>query len=212
MPSGYQYFQKAALVEEALKVLDRYGVVKLIPDDFGPTVFLPATYLPDWFDSDENPIALFRKFKQVGDRNWLQRALRSVDNAYEQLQITELDFDPDEMEIQWEPIPLDRSDGTLDRAIEAVGNVIEAIEQDNGYAANAGGEREYVLSNLKAFQRAVSEQAEIYWMQIKTFALTPLGKVITRFGSAAVGIAATAARDLILEWLKIAFSKALDWL
>ena len=148
----------------------------------------------------------------MGDRNWLQRALRSVDNAYEQLQITELDFDPDEMEIQWEPIPLDRSDGTLDRAIEAVGNVIEAIEQDNGYAANAGGEREYVLSNLKAFQRAVSEQAEIYWMQIKTFALTPLGKVITRFGSAAVGIAATAARDSILEWLKIAFSKALDWL
>ncbi len=36
----YFYFQKEPLVDEAFKVLARYGVVTLIGDDFGPTIFL----------------------------------------------------------------------------------------------------------------------------------------------------------------------------
>ncbi len=162
--------------------------------------------------SDEtNPIALFRKYNQLANKDWLRSAIRSVNETYDSLQVEPSDFSQDTIEIEWEPIPLDRSNEALIQATEQVQKAINSIEQDNGYAANAPGEREYVLSNLKAFQKA-AEQSEIYWLQIKTFALEPLARVIKRFGPAALGIAATAARESIVEWLKIAFSKALHWL
>jgi hypothetical protein len=208
----YFYFQKNPLIDEAFRVLARHGVVSLIPDDFGPTIFRPEGHLPDWLRSDTNPIPLFRKYSQIANKDWLKSAIRSVNAAYDNLQVEPLDFSQDNFEIQWEPIPLDRSNEALIQATEEVQKAIKSIEQDNGYAANAPGEREFVLSNLKAFQRALTEHSEIYWLQIRTFALEPLGRVIKRFGGAAVGIAATAARESILEWLKTAFSKALDWL
>jgi hypothetical protein len=155
---------------------------------------------------------LFKKYREVANKDWLRRAIRSVNETYDSLEIDPKDFSQESVEIQWEPIPLDRSDEASTRVAEDLQNAITSIEQDNGYAANSPGEREYVLSNLKSFQKTVTEKSEIYWLQIKTFALEPLGRVIKRFGAAAVGIAATAARESILAWLKTAFSKALDWL
>jgi hypothetical protein len=38
-PGQYYYFQKEVLVDEAFKILAQYGVIHLIPDDFGPTLF-----------------------------------------------------------------------------------------------------------------------------------------------------------------------------
>jgi hypothetical protein len=210
--SDYFFFQKTDLVDEAFKILARYGVVSIVADDFGPTMFRAEDRLSDWTKSETNPITLFGKFKELGDVAWLRSAIRKVNDTYDELQIEPADFDQDALDAPWEPIPIERSDQVLAEAMERVQDAIKSIEQDNGYAANAPGERQYVLANLKAFQNTIAEQLEIYWLQIKTFALEPLGRVITRFGAAAVGIAATAAKDAIIEWLKTAFSKAIDWL
>lgn len=88
---------------------------------------------------------------------------------------------------------------------------IEKIESSNGYAAEVPGERQYVLESLKTASKTLKENAQIYWMQLKVFVLEPLSRVIKRFGNAAEGVAASAARDAIHDWLKTAFSKALDW-
>jgi hypothetical protein len=208
----YAYFQKEPLVDEAFKILARHNVVDLIPDDFGPTLFQPKENIADWLESQQNPIPLFRKFNSLGNTEWLRRAIRSVNDTYDRLKIQYSDFSQDTIDVQWEPIPLNRSDPALAKAAQDLQNAITSIEQDNGYAANAPGEREYVLSSLKDFQKAIVERSEIYWLQVKTFALEPLARVVKRFGSAAVGIAASAARESIVDWLKTVFSKVVDWL
>jgi hypothetical protein len=40
----------------------------------------------------------------------------------------------------------------------------------------------------------------------------PLARVISRFGPAAVGVAASAAKAAMFDWLKKNFTKALDWM
>jgi len=135
-----------------------------------------------------------------------------VNKQYDELDITQDDFNNNLVEAQWEPIPLDRRDERLSGATEALDAAIGAIETDNGYAVHAVAEREYVLSNLRSASKALKEQTQIYWMQVKVFALEPLGRIIKRFGPAAVGMAALAARQAIFDWLKANFAKALDWL
>jgi hypothetical protein len=133
----YIYFQKELLVVEASKILARHGVITLVADVFGPTIFRAERHLSDWLVSGTNPIPLFRKYNEVADLDWVRRAIRSVNETYNSLAIEPSDFAQDGIEIQWEPIPLDRSDGTLKRLTEDVQKAITSIEQDNGYAANA---------------------------------------------------------------------------
>jgi hypothetical protein len=154
---------------------------------------------------------LFLKYKQVGTKIWLRSALASVNEQYDHLNVKAADFGRAALEDKWEPIPLDRKDPTLKEATKAVDAVIEAVEADNGYAVHAPSEREYVLSRLKAVSETLKQKAQIHWMDVKTFALEPLGRLIKRFGPAAVGTVAVVARKAIFEWLKANYSKALDW-
>lgn len=39
-------------------------------------------------------------------------------------------------------------------------------------------------------------------MQIRQFAIEPLGRVVQRFRDAATGVAAAAAKAALIEWLK----------
>jgi hypothetical protein len=67
-----------------------------------------------------------------------------------------------------------------------------------------------VVSRLTAFSQALKEKSEVYWADVKANALEPLGRVVKRFGPAAVGVAAVAARNAITEWLKTNWSNFLD--
>lgn len=140
---------------------------------------------------------------------WIIAALRNVDEQYVSLGLTEEDFETAEGS-EWEPIPIDRDDPKLKQATEAIGEAIKAIEGDNGYAVHARGERDYVLSNLKGFQREIGEKTTIYALQVKAFVLDPLARVIARFGTAATGLAASAARQAVFDWIRTHVGKILS--
>jgi hypothetical protein len=124
-------FSERASYRCGIQNLGRYGVVSLIHDDFGPTIFRPEEHLSDWVVSNTNPIPLFRKYNQLANIDWLRRAIRSVNETYDSLSIEPTDFAQDNVEIQWEPIPLDRSNGVLAEATEEVQKAINLIEQHN---------------------------------------------------------------------------------
>ncbi len=190
------------------------GVLIRISDDFGPPIYRRSPQFAQWYEKEAPAqFPLFQKFKELNkNRDWLIEALSTVNKVANELKINAKDFQRASEEIEWEPIPVQKSDPRLREVEENLEAAIDGIEADNGYAVNAPGEREYVLTSLKEFRDLLKTKTEIYWPQVKTYAIDPLTRVIRRFGDATVGILATAARQSLIEWLKIHLPKAIGWL
>ena len=181
----------------------RLKQIEVLEDDFGPTVYRAAPTLLDWFYNDPHEhLPLFKKYRDISNLGWLHNALEAVNNHYKELDINPSDFADEFIEIGWQPIPLDRADEKLVTATRELDQAIRQIERDNGYAVSFPGERQYVLENLKLASKILKDEGQILVMQIRAYAIDPLGRVVKRFGKAAVGIAADAALAALKEWLK----------
>jgi len=207
--SQYRYLKKAPVLDEALRILSTSDGLEVIRDDFGPTLYQMRGDFNAWVTVLAVKYPVFEKFGVVS-KPWLRSALRSVNDSFDELKLTPDDFEA--RDSVWEPIPLNRSDDTLVAATAAVDAAIDAAESDNGYAVHAPGEREYVVSSLKSFSDILKNKAQVTALQIKTFAIEPLTRLIRRFGPAALGVTADAAKQAIFEWLKANFAKAISWL
>ncbi|MDZ4366456.1 MAG: hypothetical protein U0987_05430 [Afipia sp.] len=108
----------------------------------------------------------------------------------------------DESEADWEPIPLNRDDTKLKDAISALDRVAEELRGDNGYATANPEEKAFVRDKLSAVTKRLKEETYISWMYLNEFAIKPLRILIDRFGGAAIGLAAVAAKEAIKDWLK----------
>lgn len=203
--------ESPVLVEHGMKILVDAHVVEEITDDFGPSVYVARSNLADWMKY-QNEYPVFKKFAAIQSESWLVQAIRSVNEQYHLLDIKSSDFSDVSRDQFWEPIPLDRSDPKLEEVARVIDQAIVSIEADNGYAVTFPGERDYALSALKTVSTLIRQESQIYWMQLKTFAIDPLNRVIKRFGEAAVGLVARAAKDALFDWLKDHIHKALDWL
>lgn len=204
---------RRALANAGMHLLVEAGVIQVIKEDFGPNLYQRDPTL-NWawmFEGDGLKIPAFARYGQLQNLSWLAEALEDVDNKYQELQITEEDFEQPAPSF-WEPLPLDRSDEQLLAATEKVDEAISKIEADNGYSVTLPGERDYVLQSLKSFSRTLKESAQITAMQIKTFALEPLNLVIKRFKGAALETVAGAAKDALVVWLKAKFGAVITWL
>jgi hypothetical protein len=201
------------LFEAGIKKLVQHGVLTVSADSFGPTLYKRTETFSRWWDSDaKQQYQIVSKIHSMADpKDWLRTAVRRVNETYHNLGIQDADFELDATEAEWEPIPLDRDDQRLKKVIDAVDSAVVAIEGDNGYPVVAPGEREYVVENLKRFQTILRESTQILWIQVKQYGLEPLTKVIKRFGEAATGVAAAAAKQALLDYLKRNFTKILDW-
>jgi hypothetical protein len=115
----------------------------------------------------------------------------------------------DNEEAQWEPIPLDRADNKQEAAIKALDKIIEDLRSDNGYASSNPEEKAFVQEGLSATSKRLKEDTQTSWMYIREFALKPIQILIKRFGVAAIGLAASAAKEALLVWLK---SKGVNFL
>jgi hypothetical protein len=206
-------FRHPTVFAAGLSILSGAGVVEMATEAFGPTLYRRTPKLTEeWLVGEGGEqIPIFRRYAQIQNLRWLSSALDDVNRRYMQLEMSELDFD-EPLGDPWEPLPLDRTDEALIEATVKVDEAIAQIQADNGYAANVPGERDYVLQSLKSFSTALKESAQITGMQIKTFALEPLNAVIKRFKGAALELAAAAAKDAILSWLKVKFGALLTWL
>jgi hypothetical protein len=209
---GWSYLGRDKIFEIAVTWLLQKGVIRLVPDPFGPPIIVTSPDFDDKYDqlSRDYNYPLYKYGMTADGDSWLRDALKKLDEDYSQLDIAEADFDtPDE---EWQPLPLERDDPQLQKAIAAVDDVAEKVRADNGYAANLPGEREYVLDGLSALSKRLKEASTISVAYLREFAFAPLSKVLRRFKDAAIGLAASAAKEALKDWLKRKGIAFLDWL
>lgn len=198
----YSYVQKYLVFQEAVTWLVDRGMITEVTDQFGPSIFaLTSRSDAVLKDLEADKSLPFSKYALVTKaQDWLRSALFAVNNTYDRLEITPDDFeDPDR---EWEPLPLDRNDPALQKAISALDDTIEQVRADNGYNAIVPEERNYVLDGLSAVSRRLKEAATISVPYLQKYALDPLAIIVRRFKDAALGIAAAAARQAVIEFLK----------
>ena len=100
----------------------------------------------------------------------------------------------------------------LEKATEELDKTIAAVEADNGYNATLPEERTYVVENFKEAASRLKKDDTISYAYLKRKVIDVLDVVIGRFGKAAVGLTAQAARAAIFEWLKEIGEKVLHWI
>jgi hypothetical protein len=198
------------LVKAGMRLLQEVGVAETIKEAFGPPLYGRTDALTqDWLYTNASfHFPIFLRYSEIRNADWLKAAIADVNDKYFQLSLTEADFEEAPPSV-WEPLQLDRGDEQLVEVTAKVDEAIASIEADNGYAANVPGERDYVVSSLKAFSKTLKENAQITVMQIKTFALEPLGLVLNRFAGSALALVAAAAKDSLLTFLKSKFGALL---
>lgn len=179
------------------------GLIEVINDDFGPVIYKASEKLGEnWQRLATDKSLPFFKYDSVGNGGfrWLTAALDNVNDRYSELGIGAEDFDG--LNTEWEPIPLERHDQDLAQAIARIDDVIQSVRSENGYSASFLEERNYVLDKLQSVSKRLKEDFQISYIYLREFALEPLIILVRRFHEAAIGVAATAAKEAIKEWLK----------
>jgi hypothetical protein len=203
----------------AIEFLEEEYIVEVVTDEFAPAIIIQHDNFATNMDLLlRRPESVFRKYALAGAGQiaWLNKALGNIGIQLTNAQsdasaIIEIDERNDQSsnEDLWEPIPLDRSDEQQRKAVEALDRIFEELRGDNGYASTNPEEKAFVQDKLSAVSKRLRDDVHISWMYLADFAFKPLGIVIKRFGSAAVGVAATAAREALISWLK---SKGISFL
>jgi hypothetical protein len=208
----YYFLEKPLIFDRAMGWLIDEDIIEAVHDEFGPSIFLPTSrFDPMISQLERDPNLPFQKFRTLRySESWLRSALRKVNETYDDLQITRSDFENPDAE--WQPIPLERDAPELQTAIAKLDKTIEQVRGDNGYSATVPEERALVLESLATASRILKEATSISAPFLKRYAFEPLQMLIRRFGPAAIGIAATGARDALVEFVKQHGAKLLDWL
>jgi hypothetical protein len=198
----YSLLGVGVLLDLGIEEAARLRLIKIENDPFGPPIITQAD---DYWDAMEaaceNEQGPFSRYRAAGDAKgtWLRSALASVNSQYARLGLKPEDFERKSDE--WEPIPLDRSEPVLVEAIEKLDETIEQLRADNGYAIENPEQKAFVLDKLRTVQRRLKEDATISYWYLKEFALKPLQILVARFGKAAIGLAAGAAKEAFRQWL-----------
>jgi hypothetical protein len=188
------------------------GFLDALTDDFGPTIYTRKDeFAAKWAELRKQPGTVYFKWDiDPAGPTWLANALDAVNKALGEQKIVQEDFQKPDAE--WEPIPVDRGNPKLQAATEALQKTIEAVEQDNGYNATLPQEKSFVVDSLKEVEQKLQKSDEISFAYLKRKAIDALDILIRRFGTASVGLAASAARAAIFDWIKEAGGKFLHWL
>lgn len=198
----YCFLEKKLVFDQAIVLLSRKGVIEVQRDDFGPPVFTPTSqFYLSVSQLEEDQTLPFKKFSELQDREaWLRSALKNLNDTYDNLRIVDVDFDNPDSE--WQPLPLERDAPELQAAISKLDETIEQVRGDNGYSTTVPEEKAYVLETLSSASRVLKQATSVSLPFVRRYALEPLQMLIRRFGTAATGIIATAARDALVDFLK----------
>ena len=188
----------------AAKYLEQKSIIEIVVDDFGPQIFqCGPDFQKGWekLKTDgENPFAKYGRLHDKAARSWLHTALDRVNEEFRTLRIQDSDLEiPDDT---WEPIPLDRNDPAQEKVQEALDDTIEGLRADNGFSATLPEEKDFIAGELAEASRKLKSDVTISRGFIKRRILEPLGKIVLRFGKAALGVLAEGTKQAVIEWLK----------
>jgi hypothetical protein len=101
---------------------------------------------------------------------------------------------------EWTPLEIDRADPAYLDAVDSVEEAIEAIRQDNGFAATHPQERDGILRVLQEGLVWLKEKVPTQSI-LQTMLISPLRWVSSIFGNDVVGEAAKKAAQKLLDFL-----------
>ena len=204
--------KNGAVYWHVLKTLVEKQILIEVKDEFGPSIFRRGPKFKDeWDGLKKVPDTPYFRFALDPQRDgWIVSAMEAVNKALEEAKIKPQDFQ--KIDAEWEPLPVDRTNPKLVKATEQLDETIAAVEADNGYNATLPDEKTYVVENLKDASQRLKKEDAISYAYLKRKVIDVLDIVIRRFGGAAVGLAAQAARAAIFDWLKEFGSQVLHWL
>lgn len=176
--------ENVALRREALRRSETLGAIKTVPDPFGPILWHKGPNFEKLQDElEKTPSSVFYKARMSGDRReWLIDALPKVNGRAQDMNVTGEDFLIDEVSQftaafyrpdpapepvdEWSPIKLDPTDPVVADAADKLAAATQAIEQDNGYAAERTQERDAVLTDLKGgLEKIKSGEVSVGWVR-----------------------------------------------
>ena len=200
------------LLLHSLDLLVEKKMLTKITDDFGPTIYKrTSAFIDAWESVQKIPNSPYSKYALAPDKDaWINSAVESLDKALVEQRIKEVDFEKPDTE--WAPLPVERSNPKLQEATRKLDETIAAIDADNGYNATLPEEKAYVVENLRDAVAKLKKEDTISYGYLKRKVINILDVVIRRFGKAAVGLTAQAARAAIFDWLKEIGAKVLHWL
>jgi hypothetical protein len=209
--NSFYYVDNEVLFDQALQFIVDAALITVIRDPFGPLIIRAVD---NFYDKMDEILAHgpppFQNYGMVPDREeWLRNALLRVNRAYEEFGIKSTDFDEKEPD-EWEPLPLERGSNKLEDVVNRLDETIETLRSDNGYSVTAPEEKSYVLDGLSNLRRKLSDTTTVSYGYVKKYGMEPLRLLINRFGPAAIGVAAMAAREAIISWLKELGVRLLD--
>lgn len=166
---------------------------------FGPALYrVGPSFEAHWssFMESEEP---FLHFAHAADGTaWLSAALRDLELKYRDLNVSDEDFLADDTE--WAPIQINTADPTWQNAIEKLSTAIEEIRKDNGYAAEASEERDYVIDGLKTtVEKLESGTVSAGYLRDAWQRLQIVGR---RFAGAALDTVIAGAKQALAEFIK----------
>ncbi len=207
---SYCYLHHSVLFEKGIEIVRERGLITVIPDVFGPPIYVRTEKFDERLNELKNKEGVFYKYGLFdnGER-WVRSALQKLNDTYLDLDIQKSDFEKPDQE--WEPLPIDRDDPNVQKVIESLDETIEQVRADNGYAATVPGERDYVLESLSSVRKILKEASTTTMPYIKKYALEPLGTLMWRFKNAALALAAEATYGAFLQWLKSAGVKMIEY-
>lgn len=139
--------------------------------------------------------------------DWLTE---SLNNLHDEVFNNEAEPGDDDLEdLDWAPIPLEYGTNEASAAISAVEKALEAIAQDNGYAATNPAERNSIVLVLKDAVANLKMGMELTYFYAKRSIVVPLVRAAKRFGNSVVGHIIKGALEAIKEWAKDSFSDLL---
>lgn len=112
---------------------------------------------------------------------------------------------------KWEPLPIEIGDAGLKPVKEALAEVIELVQDNNGYTSEHPNERAEILSALKGAQLMFEQACQFGYSGFVTFVVWPLERLAKRFpAQTAIGVATTFLWDSIKAWAKERVGVGLD--
>jgi|HubBroStandDraft_6_1064221.scaffolds.fasta_scaffold22696_4 hypothetical protein len=177
-------------------------VIEALVDPFGPSQYKEGIALSDYLkeERENRNRPLYRAEASGEAERWLHEALENLDRVAREIGISAEDFQDSEGE--WEPIPLDRADTRLQKAIEKVDETIKHVEQNNGYGTEYPEEKRFVVDNLTLLSNTLRTAVSTSVAYIKTHGVNVLQKLQERFGNALIGEAARETAKALWTLIK----------
>lgn len=190
-------------IADAAEYLADNGLIKFIPDEFGPDILVRAsTFYENWEALRQDESSVFYKHALAahnGD-DWIGSALDAINKQLNEIELESGEGEAEATADEWEPLTIERESDSFRSAMEAAEKALETIEQNNGYATTDPEERDGIVNTLRGTLDALKRGRPSRGAVVEGM-LSPLKYISKKFSDSVMGEIAKVAVTALIKWL-----------